>query len=575
MNRQSMIWTMMLLLIGLTPVNYIHASKKDKKDRVEVLKHTANLESVIIADNEKDDEEEIAVDEFDLQQKQENVRSLVERGVTFCSNNSLTKICHAFSHTKNFVDGELYLFLLDTKGTVYAHGQREDLLWKNLWNYRDSFGALAIQSIIKMAQTNPSWITYEWAGAIKVSFAQKITIEGKDFIIGCGYYPHSKKYAAIGLVKGAVSLFNQDVAQGRSVEGAFSAMGYPLSEKFLFGDLYLYALDFDGFIRAQGEESGLIGINALERKDAKGKAINQEIISRLREKEESEGIWIEYTSKNALKYTYAEKVKDEKGKYYFIACGYYPEIDRDKTLDLVRRGYQYMKASGISITSKDFTDKAVSSYRLGDLYLFVYDMKGKCIAHGGNPSFVGQNQFDEKDQDGMYYIREFIDQAKIGGGWVDSKLKNSFQSTYVEKIDMGIDSYVIGAGMFPVAKPETATLLVKSAVGYLQTHPDDQSFEKFVYRDGNGEFIRGDLSILVLDLEGYCYAWGDQHELIWKNLSDWKDDEGKFFIKQMIEKSMQGPNHFVYKFNKKMRVNYCEQVQKGDKQYLICSGFYK
>jgi signal transduction histidine kinase len=200
-------------------------------------------------------------------------------------------------------------------------------------------------------------------------------------------------------------------------------------------------------------------------------------------------------------------------------------------------------------------------------------MKGKCIAHGGNPSFVGQNQFDAKDQDGVYYIREYIDQAKVGGGWVDSKLKNSFQSTYVEKIDMGVDSYVIGAGMFPVAKPETMTLLVKSAVGYLQTHADDESFEKFVVR--KGEFVRGDLTILALDIDGYCYAWGDEHELIWKNLMDWKDDEGKLFIKQMIDKSMEGAGHSVYKFNKKIRVNYCEQVEKGDKKYVICSGFYK
>lgn len=202
-------------------------------------------------------------------------------------------------------------------------------------------------------------------------------------------------------------------------------------------------------------------------------------------------------------------------------------------------------------------------------------MKGNCIAHGGNPAFVGQNQFNEKDQDGLYYVREYIDQAKVGGGWVDSKLKNSFQSTYVEKIDMGMDTYIIGAGMFPVAKPETMTLLVKSAIGYLQTHSDEESCEKFVTRDGNGEFIRGDLSILVLDLDGFCYAYGDQHEFIWKNLNDWKDDDGKPFIKQMIEKSMQGSSHFVYKFNKKMRVNYCEQVEKGDRKYLICSGFYK
>ena len=29
-------------------------------------------------------------------------------------------------------------------------------------------------------------------------------------------------------------------------------------------------------------------------------------------------------------------------------------------------------------------------------------------------ALVGQNQFDEKDQDGRYYVREMIEQAKAG-----------------------------------------------------------------------------------------------------------------------------------------------------------------
>ena len=519
------------------------------------------------------DEGEVAVDEFDIQEKQKEVQNLVERGVQFCANNPLMRVCNALTHTKDFIEGELYLFLLDTKGVIYAHGEQEDLVWENMWDRHDNFGALFVQGMISTAQAGPGWLTYEWSGAVKVSYVQKVIIEEKEYVIGCGYYPHSKKYAAIGLVKGAVTLFNEDVAAGRPTETAFSTMGYPLSGQFIFGDLYLYALDFDGFIRAQGSEPGLIGTNSLEHKDVKGKNTNAEIISKLKEKEEGEGIWVEYTSKNALKYAYAEKVKDKKGKYYFIACGYYPEIDRDKTVDLVRRGYQFMKASGLSVAAKDFTDKANDTYRLGDLYLFVYDLKGNCMAHGGNPSYVGQNHFDEKDQDGVYYIRELIEQAKVGGGWVDFKLKNSFQATYVEKVEMGVDTYMIGAGMFPVSKPETMTLLVKSAVGTLQTTPDEAAFEKFTAK--KGAFIRGDLFVFTIDVDGFCYAWGDEHEFIWENILGWKDDEGKPFIKKMIEQSNQGPGPFVYKFNKRMRVDYVEQVEKGDKKYIVGSGFYK
>lgn len=578
MNRRTLglLSVGLLLLIGVVVTDKQLYAAPDKTSQKKVkrarIKEKSDQENVIEG-IDQEQEETIAVDEFDLQQKQKEVRALLERGVEFCANNSMPVICNALTHTKTFIEGELYLFLIDTKGVVYAHGEQEALLWKNLWDYKDSFGALAVQSIIKTADAGPGWLTYEWAGAVMVSFVQKIKIDDKDYVIGCGYYPHSKKYAAIGLVKGAVGLFNQDVKAGYPIEDSFGAMGYSLSERFTYGDLYLYALDFNGVIRAQGEEPGLIGKNALNRKDSKGKAINIEIIEKLKAKPEGEGVWIEYTSKRALKYAYAEKVKDKKGNYYFIASGYYPEIDRDKTVDLVRRGYQLMKSSGVSIAAKEISDKQSNDYRLGDLDLFVYDMKGKCIANGANNSMIGQNQFDEKDQDGRYYVREMIDQANAGGGWVDFKMRNSFQATYVEKVEMGVDTYLIGAGIFPVSKPETMTLLVKSAIGYLQTHPEDETFEKLITREG--EFIRGDLFVFALDLDGYCYAWGDSFELIWKNIIDWKDDDGKPFIKKMVDVSSQGPDHFIYKFNKKMRVDYAEQVDKNGKKYLIGSGFYK
>lgn len=518
-------------------------------------------------------EGDIAVDEFDIQQKQKEVRSLLDRGVSYCGKNDLVKVCHAFTHTKDFTEGELYLFLMDTKGVIYAHGEQSNLLWKSLWDYRDNFGAFAIQSIIKTAQNAPGWLTYEWSGAVKVSFVQKVTIDDKEYVIGCGYYPHSKKYAVIGLVKGAVALFNNDMAAGRPLESPFSSMGYSKSDKFIYGDLYLYALDFDGVIWAQGDDANLIGRNSLNRADARGRTINKEIIDKLKLKEEGEGIWVEYTSKNALKLTYAEKVKDTKGKFYFIACGYYPETDRDLTIDLVRRAYQFMKASGTSVASKEFSDKAINTYNLGDLYIFVYDLKGNCIAHGSNPALAGQNLMDERDEDGRYYVREIIEQAKSGGGWLDFKMKNSFEAVYVEQIDMGVDTYVIGSSLFPVSKPETMTLLVKSAIGFLQSHTEDELFRKLTDRKDN--FIRGDLYLSVCDLDGYCYAWGDEQDFIWKNLLEWKSEDGKLFIKDMIEASMKGPDHFVYKFNKRMRINYVEQVEKNGKKYIISSGFYR
>ena len=549
---------------------------EDKKRSVRMRKPKQSIPVVAVERETEEGKPEVEIDqsvnEFNPEERKELVTALVGRGIEFCKTHHLEDICQAFTHTKNFVEGELYLFLLDTKGVVYAHGREMDLLWKNLWEWRDMFGSLIIQSIIKKAHDGGGWITYEWDGAAKVSLVNKVEIGGKEYVLGCGYYPHSKEYATVGLVKGAVALFNQVVAEGRPVEDAFSVMSYKMTTRFLFGDLYLYALDFNGVIFAQGERPGLVETSAWEYKHD-GQTVNQEIINKLKEKDLGEGIWVEYRSKNALKRAYAEKVQDSKGKFYFIASGYYPEINRDVTMDFVRRGYQFMKASGLTEAIRQFNDQLDTEYRKGDLALFLYDLKGNCLANGRFPDIVGQNHLDLKDSDGRYYIREMIDRSTADGAWVNFKLNNSFESFYVQKIDMGAETYVIGSGMYPISKPETVHLLVRSAVSYFKRNTLEQAAERFVNR--KDEFLRGDLYLFIVDQDGFCYAWGDDFNKIWRNILPMKDEAGNEFIKNIVHTAAHGADSIVIKSNKRPRVIYFEQVEKDNKKYVIGSGFYK
>ncbi|MGB8366863.1 MAG: cache domain-containing protein [Candidatus Babeliales bacterium] len=510
-------------------------------------------------------------EKFDIDKKRESVIALVEKGIAFFNDNDLVSSTNRFSHTKEFIEGELYLFLFDTKGVFFAHGQEPSLLWQNRYNDKNDLGALYIQDMIKLAQNGGGWTTYEWRGAIKVSYVKLVTKDGRDYVIGTGYYPHSKVDKVVGLVKGAVALFNSVVSENRPVTDAFSTLSYPLSKRFIIGDLYLYALDFNGIMMAQGERPGLIGGNAWLSKDSTGKFVNQEIIKKL--KDTDKGVWVDYISKNTLKKAYAEKVQDNEGNFYFIACGYYPDAGREKAIDLVRRGYQFMKANGKSQAVKEFTSKRVSTFRYGDLFLFVYTMKGICVAHGGNEEFVGANQWDLKDENGHYYIREIIEKAEKGSGWVNYKINNSFESAYVEGVDLGIERLAIGCGLFPVSKSETMTLLVRSAASYLKAHSQEETFRSFV--DRSGSFVRGDLFVFAFDDSGICYAYGDDFTLIWKNLIDLQDEDGKPFVRDMINMVKRGPSKIGYKLNGVPVVAYAVQVEKDGKNFILGSHFYQ
>lgn len=75
-----------------------------------------------------------------------------------------------------------------------------------------------------------------------------------------------------------------------------------------------------------------------------------------------------------------------------------------------------------------------------DLYAVVYDMSGKCLAHGQNPKQVGKDLIDMADADGKEFVKERVALAKSKGKfWQDYKFTDPVtkkvlpKSAYCEK----------------------------------------------------------------------------------------------------------------------------------------------
>jgi len=502
--------------------------------------------------------------------RQKKSKILVDKAVEYIRKNKLVDSFRAFSYDDEFSDGELYLFVYDYDGFCLAIGAHRRLLWQNLYDYQDSYGVYVVRSIIDKAKKGGGWIVYQWENVTKLSYIQSVEKDGKRYAIGCGFYPHSKRDAVVNLVNGAVAYFNDVMARKGSIDQAFSRFNYSLGS-FVFGDLYLFALDFNGNIMAQGDRPGLIGQNVLEYRDQDGKYINQEIIKKL--KKAINGVWVEYTSKNAPKMTYAKKVTDNKGRNYFIACGYYTTANRKAAMELVKKGFRYLEMHGVSQSIDEFTSKRKTDFRYGDLFLFLYDMKGKVIAHGGNPDFIGRNQFDLKDDTGRYFVREMIDKAEAGGGWIDYQDNNASRYVYVELVEIGTRRFVIGSGLHPISKPEMMQLLVKSAVSSMEDTTKEQALGVFVKQ--GGDFVKGDLSVFVFDFNGVCYAYGQDYDLIWRDMSRIKDDKGVPYIKNFIKIVKDGPGATTYKVKGKTKIAYLEKVKKDGVNYVVGSSFYR
>jgi signal transduction histidine kinase len=98
---------------------------------------------------------------------------------------------------------------------------------------------------------------------------------------------------------------------------------------------------------------------------------------------------------------------------------------KEQAVAMVKKGVAFIKANGTAkgyaaITDKDpqFIDR--------DLYLVVYGLDGKCLAHGANPKQVGKDLMELTDIDGKYFIKERVAlvNSKPGGAWQEYKFTN-------------------------------------------------------------------------------------------------------------------------------------------------------
>ena len=124
----------------------------------------------------------------------------------------------------------------------------------------------------------------------------------------------------------------------------------------------------------------------------------------------------------------------------------------EEAIAMVHHVQQMFGNDGVDATFKAVDDKTVAAFHDRDLYPFVYDLNGVCVAHGVRPALIGKNLIDIKDQDGNFLIREMVKIVKgPGAGWVDYKwphpITNKIEdkSAYIEKLGEG---YFVGVGVY-------------------------------------------------------------------------------------------------------------------------------
>jgi signal transduction histidine kinase len=96
----------------------------------------------------------------------------------------------------------------------------------------------------------------------------------------------------------------------------------------------------------------------------------------------------------------------------------------------------------------------------------------------------------------------------------------------------------LGPSIALAANAIQAKALLNEAVTYYQQHGAEKTFEQINKADGR--FRQGELYVFVFDGEGNIVAHGADSSLLGTNRMDQQDENGKYFVKEIMDLSEGG-----------------------------------
>jgi len=97
---------------------------------------------------------------------------------------------------------------------------------------------------------------------------------------------------------------------------------------------------------------------------------------------------------------------------------------KDEAVAMVKTAMAFIKEQGPGNAYPEI-NKRTGKFVDRDLYVVVYGLDGKVLAHGGNEKLVGKELIDAQDVDGKFFVKERVELArKQSEFWQDYKFVN-------------------------------------------------------------------------------------------------------------------------------------------------------
>jgi polar amino acid transport system substrate-binding protein len=228
------------------------------------------------------------------------------------------------------------------------------------------------------------------------------------------------------------------------------------SGSFVRGDLYIFAYDFNGTCIAHPINPDLVGQTGLW--DINGvDVVGRELALARRG---GGTIYIVFPNpthegKEELKQLYIENVNDSlylgSGLYLSDVSASFDHEEINELMAYVNEALQFAKENGKHKSLEVFNDPE-GNFTKDGRYIFAYDYEGQTLALPYQPELIGTNRIDAQDPNGVDFIRQAIDVAKMGNGslyyiYSDSSrnMIPALKLSYVANVD---DTWFLGSGIY-------------------------------------------------------------------------------------------------------------------------------
>ena len=264
-----------------------------------------------------------------------------------------------------------------------------------------------------------------------------------------------------------------------------------------------------------------------------------------------------------------------------------PEYDETRQLmALVDDAAALVEAEGLAFACGEFREHGTRWFQ-DEVYVFIFDMGGNAICHPAQPALEGQALLELRDPYGRPIIQNFIRELEGDGeiGWVHYLWPKPDSSTfrwktsYVRQADMeGGQSYIVGSGLYQM---EMERFFVVEQVNDAAELILEQGAAAFpTLRDRASGFRFYDAYVFVLDPDGTMVVNVGFPDLERSNLAAQQDEDGKFFVQEMLAIPAGETAWVDYRWPKPgetdptRKSSFLRRIERDGREYIVGAGVY-